>query len=45
MEKTSNEKISTTEFDELIYVDMLNVCMKEFVAKKVIFDKMTALRT
>ena len=45
MEKTPNEKISTTDFDTLINIDMLNVCMKEFVVKKVIFNKMTALRT
>ena len=25
--------------------DTLNICMKEFVLEKIIFDKMTAMRT
>ena len=25
--------------------DTLNICMKEFVSEKIIFDKMTAVRT
>ena len=27
------------------YVDTLNICMKEFGGEKIIFDKMTAVRT
>ena len=26
-------------------VDLLNICMKEFDLEKIIFDKMTAVRT
>ena len=26
-------------------VDILNICMKEFCSEKIIFDKMTAVRT
>ena len=34
------------QFDTLSYnVDTLNVCMKEFYSQKIIFDKMTAVRT
>ena len=29
----------------LYNVDTLNICMKEFVTEKIIFDKMTAVRT
>ena len=29
----------------LYNVDTLNICMKEFGSEKIIFDKMTALRT
>ena len=33
-------------FDALLYnVDTLNICMKEFGSEKVMFDKMTAVRT
>ena len=32
---------STTAFD----VDILNICTKEFGLEKIIFDKMTAVRT
>ena len=34
------------QFDTFIYnVDTLNICMKEFGSEKIIFDKMTAVRT
>ena len=34
------------QFDTLpINVDTLNICMKEFGSEKIIFDKMTAVRT
>ena len=34
------------QFDTLLYnVDTLNICMKEFGSEKIIFDKMTAVRT
>ena len=34
------------QFDTLpIQVDTLNICMKEFGSEKIIFDKMTAVRT
>ena len=36
------------QFDTLpiiYYVDTLNICMKEFGSEKIIFDKMTAVRT
>ena len=29
----------------LYNVDTLNICMKEFCSEKIIFDKMTAVRT
>ena len=29
----------------LCNVDLLNICMKEFDSEKIIFDKMTAVRT
>ena len=29
----------------LYNVDILNICMKEFDLEKIIFDKMTAVRT
>ena len=29
----------------LFNVDTLNICMKEFGSEKIIFDKMTAVRT
>ena len=41
----------TTAFDEAILilclynVDTLNICMKEFGSEKILFDKMTAMRT
>ena len=40
----------TTAFDGAIRyfaynVDTLNICMKEFGSEKIIFDKMTAVRT
>ena len=41
----------TTAFDGTILilflynVDTLNICMKEFSSEKIIFDKMTAVRT
>ena len=36
----------TNTFPIYIYnVDTLNICMKEFVPEKIIFDKMTAVRT
>ena len=34
------------QFDTFpINVDTLNICMKEFGSEKIIFDKMTAVRT
>ena len=34
------------QFDTFLYnVDTLNICMKEFSSEKIIFDKMTAVRT
>ena len=34
------------QFDTFLYnVDTLNICMKEFGSEKIIFDKMTAVRT
>ena len=34
------------QFDTFpIHVDTLNICMKEFGSEKIIFDKMTAVRT
>ena len=34
------------QFDIFLYnVDTLNICMKEFGSEKIIFDKMTAVRT
>ena len=34
------------QFDTILYnVDTLNICMKEFGSEKIIFDKMTAVRT
>ena len=34
------------QFDTFpIHVDTLNICMKEFNSEKIIFDKMTAVRT
>ena len=34
------------QFDLFLYnVDTLNICMKEFGSEKIIFDKMTAVRT
>ena len=33
------------QFDTLPNVDTLNICMKEFGSEKIIFDKMTAVRT
>ena len=34
------------QFDTFpINVDTLNICMKEFSSEKIIFDKMTAVRT
>ena len=40
-------QLSTEQFDTFpIYnVDTLNICMKEFSSEKIIFDKMTAVRT
>ena len=36
----------TTVFDGTLYnVNTLNICMKEFGSEKIIFDKMTAVRT
>ena len=40
----------TTAFDEAIWYfayneDTLNICIKEFGSAKIIFDKMTAVRT
>ena len=31
--------------EKLYNVDTLNICMKEFGSQKIIFDKMTAVRT
>ena len=34
------------QFDTFLYnVDTLNICMNEFGLEKIIFDKMTAVRT
>ena len=34
------------QYDTFLYnVDTLNICMKEFGSEKIIFDKMTAVRT
>ena len=34
------------QFDTFLYnVDTLNICMKELGSEKIIFDKMTAVRT
>ena len=34
------------QFDTCLHnVDTLNICMKEFGSEKIIFDKMTAVRT
>ena len=34
------------QFDTLLYnLDTLNICMKEFGSEKIIFEKMTAVRT
>ena len=34
------------QFDTFLYnVDTLNICKKEFGSEKIIFDKMTAVRT
>ena len=34
------------QFDTFLYsVDTKNICMKEFGSEKIIFDKMTAVRT
>ena len=34
------------QFDTCLYnVNTLNICMKEFGSEKIIFDKMTAVRT
>ena len=34
------------QYDTCLYnVDTLNICMKEFGSEKIIFDKMTAVRT
>ena len=34
------------QFDTFLYnVDTLNICMKEFGLEKIIFDKMTTVRT
>ena len=34
------------QFDTFpIQLDTLNICMKEFASEKIIFDKMTAVRT
>ena len=34
------------QFDTFLYnVDTLNICMKEFGLEKIIFDKMTVVRT
>ena len=39
-------QLSMEQFDTLLYnVDTLNICMKEFSSEKIIFDKMTAVRT
>ena len=41
----------TSGFDGTIFilclynVDTLNICMKDFVSEKIIFDNMTAVRT
>ena len=40
--------IGHTRDDQLLFlynVDTLNICMKEFGSEKIIFDKMTAVRT
>ena len=34
------------QFDTFLYnVDILNICMKEFGSEKIIFNKITAVRT
>ena len=34
------------QFNTFLYnVDTMNICMKEFGSEKIIFDKMTAVRT
>ena len=39
-------QLSMEQFDTFLYnVDTLNICMKEFSSEKIIFDKMTAVRT
>ena len=39
-------QILMEQFDTLLYnVDTLNICMREFGVEKIIFDKMTAVRT
>ena len=39
--------IGHTQADQLLLynVDTLNICMKEFGSEKIIFDKLTAVRT
>ena len=39
-------QLSMEQCDTFLYnVDTLNICMKEFSSEKIIFDKMTAVRT
>ena len=39
-------QLSVEQFDTFpLNVDTLNICMKEFSSEKIIFDKMTAVRT
>ena len=39
-------QLSMEQFDTFpINVDTLNICMKEFSSEKIIFDKMTVVRT
>ena len=40
------DQLLMEQFDTLlIQFDTLNICMKEFGSEKIIFDKMTAVRT
>ena len=39
------EQFDTLHILYIYNVDTLNICMKEFDSEKIIFDKMTAVRT
>ena len=41
----ANQLLPQLLMEQFDTVDTLNICMKEFSSEKIIFDKMTAVRT